>query len=174
MWRNNTVASVFLVFALAGQAGTGTAVAQPMPAVQCHDRRVLLETPSGVVDIMVEVADTAERRATGLMHRQDLPKGQGMLFIYETPQKVSFWMRNTLIPLDMVFLDESGLIRHIHRNAQPLDETPIPGALPGDPEPNRLMVLEIAGGEAARLGLKPGQMMAHPALDDARAAWPCS
>lgn len=96
-----------------------------------------------------------------------------MLFVYPEPQPVSFWMRNTLIPLDLIFFDETGVIRHIHRNARPLDETPIPGAAIGDPRPDRLMVLEIAGGEAARLGLAAGQQLAHPALDRAGAAWPC-
>lgn len=149
------------------------AEARAAPVVQCHEERVLLDTPGGVVELAVEIADTPASRATGLMYRQDLPRGQGMLFIYERPQRVSFWMRNTLIPLDMIFLDEAGVIRHIHRNARPLDETPIPGAATGDPDPERVMVLEIAGGEAERLGLTPGQVMAHPAVNAARAAWPC-
>ncbi|MGZ3216722.1 DUF192 domain-containing protein [Paracoccus sp. T5] len=144
-----------------------------MPPADCSEQRVLIDTPAGVVDVAVELADTPERRAIGLMYRQDLPNGQGMLFIYEAPQPVSFWMRNTLIPLDMIFLDDAGVIRHIHRNARPLDETSIPGAAVGDPDPNRLMVLEIAGGEAERLGLRTGQVMAHPALDARHAAWPC-
>lgn len=122
----------------------------------------------------IEVADTPEERAQGLMFRRQVPPGTGMLFIYDQPHPVSFWMRNTLIPLDMVFLDDKGVIRHIHRNARPLDETPVPGASVGDPDPDRLMVLEIAGGEADRLGLKLGQSLAYPALDQKQAAFPCS
>ncbi|MCF3972261.1 DUF192 domain-containing protein [Paracoccus salsus] len=130
-------------------------------------------TATGIVPFTVEVADDADERARGLMFRRDLAAGQGMLFIYDTPRKVSFWMRNTLIPLDLIFMDSRGVIRHIHPMATPLDETPIPGAADGDSQPERLMVLEIAGGEAARLGLAPGQAMAYPRLDRGQAAWPC-
>ena len=82
-------------------------------------------------------------------------------------------MRNTYIPLDLIFLDQAGVIRHIHPRAVPLDETPIPGAAPGDPDPDRQMILEIGGGEAERLGLAVGQPMAHPRLHQDLAALPC-
>lgn len=107
------------------------------------------------------------------MFRRDLPSGEGMLFVYDSPREVAFWMRNTLIPLDMIFMDQTGVIQHIHPEARPLDETPIPGALPGDPNPNRQFILEIAGGEASRLGLEVGQAMASLEIDQARAEWPC-
>ncbi|WP_265502527.1 DUF192 domain-containing protein [Paracoccus beibuensis] len=157
----------------------GAALAQDAsfagPAAQCEANRLLVRVAeSTALSFDVEVVDTPESRARGLMFRTDLPAGQGMLFIYESPQPVSFWMRNTLIPLDMVFIDATGVIRHIHRNATPLDETPIPGAAVGDPAPERLMVLEIAGGEAARLGLEPGQRIGYPAIDDKEASWPCA
>ena len=125
------------------------------------------------VGVAVEIADDPSKRARGLMYRRDLPPGQGMLFVYEHPQPVSFWMRNTLIPLDMIFIDARGEVRHVHPMARPLDETPIPGAAADDPSPERLMVLEIAGGEAARQGLQVGMAMAHPRLDQTRAAAPC-
>ena len=96
-----------------------------------------------------------------------------MLFIYEAPQRVSFWMRNTLIPLDMVFLDARGEVRHVHPMARPLDETSIPGAAIGDPAPERLMVLELPGGDAARLGIRPGMALAHPGLPQDKALAPC-
>lgn len=142
---------------------------------QCHPDRLLVRLDDErALAFKVELADTVESRAQGLMFRTSLGAGHGMLFIYESPQRVSFWMRNTLIPLDMIFIDRAGVIRHIHQNARPLDETSIPGAAVGDPSPERLMVLEIAGGEAARLGLVPGQPVAHPALDGQEEAWPCA
>lgn len=115
----------------------------------------------------IEVADDPQERAQGLMHRESMPMGAGMLFIYDTPQSVSFWMRNTLIPLDLLFIDAAGVVQQIHSNAVPLDETPIPG---GD---DRLAVLEINGGLAARLGIDEGTEVRHPAFSDREPAWPC-
>ena len=149
------------------------AAAQTDGASACAPDRAIFGTASGPLAFEVEVADDAAERAQGLMNREELPTRTGMLFIYETPQPVAFWMRNTLIPLDMVFMDETGVIRHIHENAIPHDETPIPGNTPDDSDPDRLMVLEIAGGDAARLGLAEGQAMAHPGLDQDAAAAPC-
>ena len=84
----------------------------------------------------IELADDPKERSLGLMNRKSLPQSAGMLFAYEKPQAVSFWMRNTLIPLDMIFMDATGRVTHIHENAIPLDETGIPGGddviLPGD------------------------------------------
>lgn len=140
-------------------------------ASQCRPDLALF--PDTNVRIAVEVADEPAERARGLMFRKELPAMTGMLFIYESPRPASFWMKNTLIPLDMIFMDARGTIRHIHPSAVPLDLTPVPGNRPGDPDPNRLMVLEIAGGEAERLGLKEGMGMAFPALDQDQAAEPC-
>lgn len=143
-------------------------------AADCDPATARLTLPDGrALTIAVEIADDDEERARGLMHRTGLAAEAGMLFIYPAPQPVSFWMRNTLIPLDLLFFDATGRLAHVHAGARPLDETPIPGALPGDPAPERLMVLEIAGGEAARLGIAPGALLSHPALDPATAAAPC-
>ncbi|MCV2448493.1 DUF192 domain-containing protein [Paracoccus sp. DMF] len=142
-------------------------------AATCLADQALFQGRASTVSVPVEIADTAEERARGLMFRRDLPAGQGMLFIYESPQPVSFWMRNTLILLDMVFIDARGAVRHVHAMARPLDETAIPGAAPGDPAPERLMVLELPGGDAARLGIVPGMVLAHPRLPQATALAPC-
>ncbi len=133
----------------------------------CRDDRIDLRGEWGSARFTVEVADTAALRAQGLMHRPSMPRGAGMLFVYDAPATVSFWMRNTLIPLDMIFADETGRVTRVHANARPLDETPIPG---GD---GVQYVLEINGGLSGELGIVPGTEMRHPAIPADRAAWSC-
>ena len=166
MWRNRAALAVLL-------AGLGATAARAEAAAPCRADMVLFQTDRGLAPVQVEIADDDAERARGLMYRRSLVPGAGMLFIYDSPRPVSFWMRNTYIPLDLVFLDRTGVIRHIHRNAVPLDETSIPGAAVGDPAPERLMIVEVAAGEAARLGLMVGQAMAHPRLDQDLARLPC-
>lgn len=170
MWRNSGPRSLRAILALAGLLlWVGSAAS----ALQCADDRVIIVTESGTRTFQVEIADTPETRARGLMFRRALPEGQGMLFVYERAQPMSFWMRNTPLPLDILFMDDRGLLRHIHPDARPFDETPIPGARPDDPAPERLMALEIGGGEARRLGLRVGQAIAHPRIEPSRALLPC-
>lgn len=175
MWPNKAAAALLAALLLGAAPPAGPAAAEVAAAsLECREDVAIFARPSQPpLAFEVEIADTEAARARGLMYRRELPAGRGMLFIYDTPRPVSFWMRNTLIPLDLIFMDARGEIRHIHRNAIPLDETPIPGAAPGDPDRDRLMILEIAGGEAARLGLAPGQAMAHPRLDQRIALEPC-
>nr|WP_245873081.1 DUF192 domain-containing protein [Albidovulum inexpectatum] len=122
----------------------------------------------GAARFSVEIADDESERARGLMHRESLPRGAGMLFVYDRPGPVAFWMKNTLIPLDMIFVAPDGRVTAVHSMAKPLDLTPIPG--PSD----TVMVLEINGGLARALGLGPGAVMRHPRLDQDKALWPCS
>jgi uncharacterized membrane protein (UPF0127 family) len=126
-----------------------------------------LRDPDGTLRFQVEVVDNEAERSRGLMFRENLPRFGAMLFVYETPQPVAFWMRNTLIPLDMLFFDGAGRLARIHRDAVPGDETPIPG---GD---DIRYVLEINGGVAEQLDIDLGAEIRHPALDQAAAAWPC-
>ena len=133
----------------------------------CTPDSLELRGPGGVARLHVDVADTTEERARGLMFRPSMPKSAGMLFVYDHPQAVSFWMKNTLIPLDMIFADASGRVSHVHPDAVPGDETPIPG---GDAVQ---FVLEINAGMAERLGLGPGSELRHPAIPADQAAWPC-
>ncbi len=107
-------------------------------------------THHGVRRFRVEVADTEASRERGLMYRKSLAADRGMLFDFKTPQPVAFWMKNTLIPLDMLFIAADGRIIAIARNAAPYSETPIPSG--GDV----LGVLEIRGGRAAETGIEPG------------------
>lgn len=136
-------------------------------AAACRPDVVELRGPFGQARFSVELADTPEARARGLMFRERLPSGAGMLFVFDRPGRAVFWMRNTLIPLDMIFADAAGRVTKVHAEAIPGDETPIDGG------EGVLLVLEINGGLAARLGIGPGAEMRHPALDPATAAWPC-
>ena len=132
----------------------------------CEPGRVTLRGDFGTAGFGVEIADDAAERAQGLMDRPSMPAGQGMLFVYERPQRASFWMRNTLIPLDMLFADETGVITRIRPEAVPLDETSIDGG------EGVMYVLEINGGLAERLGIEEGDAMQHP-LIGAGAKLPC-
>ncbi len=134
----------------------------------CPPNELGIRGAFGQAEFTVELADDPQERATGLMHRQSMPRYEGMLFIYDRPQPISFWMRNTLIPLDMLFIDPDGRIAHIHENAVPLDETPISGG------PGRIAVLEINGGLSRQLGIKVGDEIRHPAFAPDIAAWPCA
>lgn len=133
----------------------------------CEDTRVDVRGDWGQARFTVEVADEPAERSQGLMNRPSMPSGAGMLFVYPAPQRATFWMRNTLIPLDMIFLDSSGTVTHIHENAVPLDETTIDGGT------GVLAVLEINGGMSSRLGIAVGDTLRHPAFDADLAAWPC-
>lgn len=119
------------------------------------------------VRFTVEVADDAQERARGLMYRENMPQFAGMLFVYDKPHDATFWMRNTLIPLDMLFIDPTGTVLHIHENAVPGSEENIPGGS------GILEVLEINGGLAADLGLHVGAEIRHPSLSNAMSVWPC-
>ena len=133
----------------------------------CRSDSVELRTPEGARHrFNVEIADTDETRARGLMFREVLPRSSGMLFVYDRPVRAAFWMENTLIFLDMIFVDAKGEVTSVHHRARPLDRTVIDGG------PGVLAVLEINGGMAAPMGIVPGTVLRHPAFG-ADAAWPC-
>jgi uncharacterized membrane protein (UPF0127 family) len=106
----------------------------------------------------VWLADTPARQAQGLMFVRSLPPARGMLFVHPAPRPISMWMKNTYIPLDMVFIDGRGRVQQIISNTKPHSLDLVRSADPA------LAVLEIAGGEAQRLGLEVGQRVRHPAL----------
>lgn len=134
---------------------------------QCRDDQITLRGDWGQARLTIEVAADDESRALGLMYRESLPTMAGMLFVYPSARRVGFWMKNTLIPLDMLFIDATGTVTGVHEMAIPHDERPIFG---GD---DTLAVLEINGGLARRLGLGAGTQVQHPALPQERAAWGC-
>lgn len=139
------------------RAGTAFAIAAiALPAVaMADDSRLVLHSASGDYDFHVQVVDTAESRAKGLMFVTELADDAGMLFDFKEERPVSFWMRNTFIPLDMIFVGADGVVKTIHVNARPHDVTSIPSEVPVQ------FVLEIPGGRSVEIGLKPGDTMEH-------------
>jgi len=111
---------------------------------------------SGQHRFSVEIADDPAERERGLMYRKSMGDTEGMLFEWPEEDQRAFWMHNTYIPLDILFIDGSGKIVSIARNAAPMDETPLPSYAPAKG------VLEINGGLAAKLGVKPGDQIIHP------------
>ena len=136
-------------------------------AETCRADRVDLRGEWGTARFTVELALDPAEQSRGLMFRESMPRGAGMLFVYDEARPVSFWMRNTLIPLDMIFADETGTVIRVHDRAVPGDETPIPSGGPA------LAVLEINGGLAERFGIEPGDVLRSPVLPQDDAAWPC-
>lgn len=157
---NCSIVSVFTLLWLTVLAGESV-------AAQCQPDHVDLRWQGGKARFSVEVADDFEERARGLMFRKNMPRFSGMLFVYPEPAKVAFWMKNTLIPLDMIFLDETGAVAAIHEQAIPGDLTPIPGG------ENILAVLEVNGGLVRKLGIPIGAQMRHSAFAVKKAIWPC-
>jgi len=138
--------------AAAAPACTGNPELKPL-------RSLTVRTAKGEFRFLVEVADTDRERELGLMCRRSLAPDRGMLFdfVRERPD-AAFWMRNTLIPLDIIYIRRDGVVRSIIRNARPLDETPRPAGGP------ILGVLELAGGRAAQIGLQPGDRIDFPSF----------
>ncbi|MFZ5734786.1 MAG: DUF192 domain-containing protein [Pseudomonadota bacterium] len=113
-------------------------------------------TRSGVQVFSVEMAKTEQERATGLMYRKELPEGKGMLFDFTPEQPVSMWMKNTYISLDMIFIASDGRIIRIAENTEPESLKTISSGGPAKG------VLEVIAGTAKKLGIRPGDRVAHP------------
>jgi uncharacterized protein len=111
---------------------------------------------SGVHAFNVELATTEPERERGLMFRKELPQGQGMLFDFFTDQPVSFWMHNTYIPLDMIFIRHDGVVMRVAENTKPLSDDLVPSGAPVR------AVLEVIGGTVRQLGIKAGDKVINP------------
>jgi uncharacterized protein len=144
-WRWVVVAAAFALFAFAGP-GAQAASIQPLEIV----------TKNGVQVFSVEMATTEQEKETGLMYRKELADGKGMLFDFSPEQEVSMWMKNTYIPLDMIFIRSDGRILRIAENTEPLSTKIIPsgGLAKG--------VLEVIAGTAKKYGIEPGDRVGHP------------
>ncbi len=137
----------FIALLLAGSCRGGASPVQgkdmPQPAVR-------FETSRGPWVVQVELARTDEQRARGLMFRRDLPRDHGMLFIFDETSEQTFWMRNTLISLDIIYLGDDRRVVGVVKEAEPRTDTPRRVG-----KPSRYIV-EVAGGEAAAHAVVPG------------------
>lgn len=127
----------------------------PLTAAPRRDQ-LTLRTAGGNHVIAIEIVESDEDKAYGLMFRTSVPEKTGMLFPYGKPQELTMWMKNTYVPLDMVFIRADGVVHRIEARTQPLSERLITSKGPVT------AVLELAGGAAERLGLKPGDRVLHP------------
>ena len=144
--------AALLLFAVSAAAESAAPVRQEL----------VISSERGTHRFQVEIADDPRERATGLMYRRDMPKGEGMLFDFGEEQPVSMWMANTYIPLDMLFIKADGRIESIGERTTPLSRRSVAAKGPVR------YVLEINGGLSDELGIRPGDMVAGPAFDALR------
>lgn len=123
---------------------------------------LVVETDAGERAFTIEIADDPNERSAGLMFRQAMDDDHGMLFVFEQTQPVGFWMKNTPLPLDLIFIDQDGNVRAI-RQGEPFSEAAI-----GPEEPVRF-VLELHAGTAEKAGIENGDVIRHPAISEAAA-----
>ncbi len=146
LWAAALIWSAVPASALAQAAEAG--VAQSLPLAPLG-----VQTRNGAVTLQVQVADTDERRQVGLMYRQSMPETEGMLFIFQQVRPVPFWMKNTVMPLDILFVGPDGRVLNIARNTTPFSLASIPSDGP------TRAVLELNAGASARLGIDVGDRL---------------
>jgi uncharacterized membrane protein (UPF0127 family) len=130
---------------------TGWALLVALPATRAAGPDTIeIVTRTGVHAFAVELATNTAERALGLMYRKELPEGRGMLFDFQTEQPVQFWMHNTYIPLDMIFIAGDGRVVRVAENAKPMSDDMIPSGRPVR------AVLEVIAGTARKFGIAPG------------------
>lgn len=117
-----------------------------------------IETSSGTHEFTIEVARTPQEQALGLMHRRELAPDYAMLFPFERAREASFWMRDTYVSLDMVFIGEGGVVHRIERGTEPLSLRSVRSRGPV------IAVLEFVSGTSDRINLEPGDLVLHPSL----------
>jgi uncharacterized protein len=135
------------------------ALAMDSPPPQGNLERLAIVTASGTHEFSVEVARSGPQLERGLMFRRFLPQERGMLFDFATERPVMMWMKNTYLPLDMIFIGRAGKVVGLAENTEPLSEKIIPSGAPA------YAVLEVNAGTAARIGLRIGDSVRHPLFD---------
>jgi len=142
-------------------AAGGACTQSENDGVKFERSSLVIVTAAREIKFDIDMATTEPQREHGLMFRKQLGAYEGMLFDFFREQPVAFWMKNTLIPLDMVFIAADGTVRHVHANAVPMSTDTIPS------EAAVRAVLEINGGTARLLGIKPGDKVKHPIFGNA-------
>lgn len=151
----------FHLFVLLPAAFAPPAWAQNAPMqLPVHPEPLRVETEAGTVSFSVEVADEPRETQRGLMYRQSLPDGRGMLFIFARETRQSFWMQNTPLPLDLLFIGSDGTVRALERGV-PFSTARI------SPDVQSQFVLELAAGTAQKAGIQVGDRLRHPSIDAA-------
>jgi len=143
----------FVAVSLAAACALAQEITIPQPVLP--QSALVIETARGPARFTVELADEWREMQTGLMFRARVAPVEGMLFDYGRAQELAFWMKNTLVPLDMIFIAADGRVHRIAANTTPLSEDTVPSYGPVR------AVLEIAGGRAAELGIMPGDLVRH-------------
>ncbi len=153
----------FLFVAAFSLTGLTACAAQDIEAPQATlpQSALVIETSGGPVSLTVELADDPEEVRTGMMFRTAIGDDEGMLFDMGRAREAFFWMHNTLIPLDIIFIAEDGRIHRIAANSAPLSDALIPS------QGTTLGVLEIGGGRAQALGIHVGDLVRHPLFGNA-------
>ena len=141
----------------AGSAGV-LAQSAPRPFADLPRAEIQVITARGRHDFKVWIADNERSRERGLMFVRELPAGHGMLFLFDRPRFVSFWMKNTYLSLDLVFIGQDGVVVNVARNAEPFSLKPIESDAPVTG------VLELVAGTAAKIRLSAGDRVLHPAF----------
>jgi uncharacterized protein len=145
-------------------ATTGSLADAPLPLSAFPQSTLQIATPDARLHrFTVWIADNDRYRAQGLMFVKEMPADAGMLFLYPAPQRISMWMKNTLIPLDMIFIHADGRVSSVAANTTPMSEKIIESSEPV------FAVLELKGGTAARLNIKRGAIVAHEAFKGTKA-----
>ena len=138
----------------------------PITSKACEPGFLKIKFNETQSQIKVEVADTFENRKKGLMFRKSLDDGSGMLFVYESPRVVNFWMKNTQLSLDIAFVDTSGIVKRVVQNTVPFSLDLIPGGK------NIQYVIEVNAGSSKEINLLEGSQIQHQKLGEA-AIWQC-
>ncbi|MCO5066010.1 MAG: DUF192 domain-containing protein [Rhizobiaceae bacterium] len=148
-------ARVFAILAVIAGWAIAPAGADEAMMLPVDPTPLVIDAGSEQASFKVEVADDSSERSRGLMFRREMAADHGMLFVFQKQQPLAFWMKNTILPLDLVFIDQEGVVQAVLPGT-PFSEAPISPGVPSK------FVLELNQGTAARLGIGPGDEVVHP------------